>query len=62
MNSMNATPLVGAFCFPCPLLCFSMFDELIAEKHKNGSEKSGNYKQGWQKNCSLRTENYQLCL
>ena len=45
MNSMNATPLDGAFCFPCCLLCFSIFDELIAEKRINGSEKSGNYKQ-----------------
>ena len=41
MNSMNTTTLDGVFCWPCPLLSFSIFDELIAKKQINSSEKRG---------------------
>ena len=41
MNSINTTPLDGVFCWPCPLLSFSIFDEPIAKKYINASEKSG---------------------
>ena len=41
MNSMNTTPLDGVFCWPCPLLSFSIFDEPIAKKYINAFEKSG---------------------